>query len=364
MFSKQYRDKSMKIEAIDKNFVVGRKIKGNVEYYEIPHSNFDLYGVQYDEKQGFFRMPLNIAKTVSEGVALLATNTSGGRIRFSTDSDLFELKVHYNGLWPMSHMTLVGQSGFVLLEETEQGRQLVKILPPSFTDEKGYTAVTELKGKIMRNYILYFPLYKSIKSLSIGLRKNAKVEKGKKYREIKPILYYGSSITQGGCASRPDNCYQALIEKWNNIDFINLGFSGNGKAEDNMVDYLSAIDCSLFVCDYDYNAPSTDYLAKTHYRLYERYRKVKPDTPILFLSRPDVRNGDDSSVREKIIRRTYKKAHALGDNKVYFISGRTFYDNRMYDNCSVDGCHPNDLGFLKMADKIYKKLVTINTKFQ
>lgn len=354
----------MRIETVDKNFAVDRKIDGRIKYYDIPHPSFDLYGVQYDEKQGFFRMPIDIAKTVSEGVSLLASNTSGGRIRFSTDSNLFELEVRYNGLWPMSHMTLVGQSGFVLLEETENGRQLVKILPPNFTDEKGYTAVTELKGGTMRNYILYFPLYKAVKGMSIGLEQDARVGNGKKYREIKPILYYGSSITQGGCASRPDNCYQALIEKWNNIDFINLGFSGNGKAEDNMVDYLSMIDCSLFVCDYDYNAPNAEYLQKTHYRLYERYRKVRQDTPILFLSKPDVRNGDDSKVRGKIIYCTYKKARALGDNNVYFIAGRTFYDNRMRDNCSVDGCHPNDLGFLKMADKIYKKIVSINKKFK
>ena len=354
----------MRIETVDKNFAVARKIHGNIKYYDIPHPNFDLYGVQYDEKQGFFRMPIDVAKTVSEGVSLLATNTSGGRIRFSTDSNLLELKVRYNGLWPMSHMTLVGQSGFILLEETEKGRRLVKILPPNFTDEKGYTAVAELKGGVVRNYILYFPLYKSIKGVSIGLQQDAKVENGKKYREIKPILYYGSSITQGGCASRPDNCYQALIEKWNNIDFINLGFSGNGKAEDNMVDYLSTIDCSLFVCDYDYNAQNAEYLEKTHYRLYERYRKVKPNAPILFLSKPDIGNGDDSIAREKIIRRTYKKARGLGDNNVYFVAGRTLYDNRMRDNCSVDGCHPNDLGFFKIADKIYRKIVSINKKFK
>lgn len=261
-------------------------------------------------------------------------------------------------------MTLIGQSGFILLEETENGRQLVKILPPNFTDEKGYTAISELKGGKMRDYILYFPLYKDIKSVVIGLDKQATVHGGKRYRDIKPILYYGSSITQGGCASRPDNCYQALIEKWNNIDFINLGFSGNGKAEDAMVDYLASLDCSLFVCDYDYNAPDAAYLKKTHYRLYERYREKKPNTPIVFISRPDVGNGEDHAERENIIFSTYKQARGLGDENVYFIAGSRIYDERSRDNCSVDGCHPNDLGFLKMAEAIYNKMIEIDEKFR
>ena len=354
----------MEIEKIDQNFIINRKTNEAMEYYAVPDPNFDLYGVQYEENQGFFRMPTAVAEAVSDGVFQLNTNTSGGRIRFSTDSKKFELCVQYNHLWPMAHMTLVGQSGFILLEETETGRRLVKILPPNFTDEKGYTAVTDLKGGEMRDYILYFPLYKAINGVSIGLQKGAKVCGGRKYRSVKPIVYYGSSITQGGCASRPDNCYQALIEKWNNIDFINLGFSGNGKAEDAMVDYLSTIDCSLFVCDYDYNAPSVAYLRKTHYRLYERYRKKQANVPIIFLSRPDINNGSDYAEREKIIFRTYQQAKTLGDTNVYFIAGRTIYDERSRDNCSVDGCHPNDLGFFKMAEAIYGKMIEIDEKFR
>lgn len=355
----------MGIETIDKNFALQKDENTGMEYYSVPNTLFSLYGVSYDEKDGFSRMPIEIAKRVSDGVAALTYETSGGRVRFSTDSTRLEIKVRYNALWLMRHMTLVGQGGFILLEEREQGRKIVKILPPNFSDEKGYTASADLYGKGMRNYILYFPLYNEVKGLEIGIDQGAKIADGKKYRDIKPILYYGSSITQGGCASRPDNCYQAWIEKRNNIDYINLGFSGNGKAEDEMVDYLTTIDCSLFVCDYDHNAPDAEYLEKTHYRLYERYRKIRPNTPILFLSRPDIwGNGEGERKRERIIHSTYKKARALGDKNVYFIAGRTFYGEFERESCAVDGCHPNDLGFYLMAQKIYKKMIRIDEKFK
>ena len=327
-----------------------------MKYYPIPHPDFDLYGVRYDETHGFLRMPMDVAEKVSEGVAILTKQTAGGRLRFSTNSKVLEIKVSYDGLWPMPHMTLVGQGGFILLEETETGRKLVKILPPQFSDEKGYTASVELKGDGMRRYILYFPLYNPVRGLSVGLEAGAKVQGGKKYRAVQPILYYGSSITQGGCASRPDNAYQAWIERFTDVDFINLGFSGNGKGEDTMTDYLASLDCSLFVCDYDNNAPTAEYLQDTHFRLYERYRKVRPDTPILFLSKPDLWGEPDEKIRENIIRNTYRKARAAGDKNVYFIAGRTFYSERVRDNCAVDGCHPNDLGFYFMAEKIYKKI--------
>ena len=130
-----------------------------------------------------------------------------------------------------------------------------------------------------------------------------------------------------------------------------------------MVDYLASIDCSLFVCDYDHNAPNVEYLKETHYALYERYRKARPNTPILFISRPDYEYGEDGADREKVIRQTYLRAKKQGDKKVYFIAGKTLYGNEDRENCSVDSCHPNDLGFYRMAKRIYKKMREIDKMF-
>ena len=240
------------------------------------------------------------------------------------------------------------------------------MLAPTSEQNKGYTLSVNLPTGKMRNYILWFLLYNQVSSLTIGLDEDAKVTHGSVYRDIKPILYYSNAITQGGCASRPDNSYQALISKWNTIHFINLGFSGNGLAEELMVDYLTTIDCSLFVCDYDHNAPDAEYLEKTHWRLYERYRNVKKNVPILFLTSPCDVLDKDTERRERcsIIHRTYHKARRLGDKNVYFMNGQQLLGEEDRMNCLVDGAHPTDLGFYRIAKKIYRKIGVIDSRYK
>ena len=351
----------MKLEDLDRNFLLagrGEEIDG-VCYYSIPHPAFSLYGVHYDAQRGEFRrMPADIAEQVNKGVAFFSNHTSGGRLRFSTDADKLLLRVAYDELRPMSHMPLLGQGGFTLLAEREDGAALVKILPPTVDDKTGFSYTVALPGR-MQAYTLYFPLYNQVKTLEIGIPAGASLEKGRAYRDKRPILYYGSSITQGGCASRPDNCYQAMIAKWNNVDYINLGFNGNALGEDQMADYLASLDVSLFVCDYDHNAPDPAYLERTHFRFYERYRRARPDVPILFLTRPDHTGKESDVARARIVADTYARAREKGDQRVYFLEGSGYFAADR-DFCTVDGTHPNDLGFYRMAQAIYQKLGEID----
>ncbi len=355
----------MGIESIDKNFIFSNKISEETISYKLPCEPFEIYGVFYDENLScFLRMNDTVAKNVSDGVHYLNKHTSGGRIKFATDSNVIEIEVCYDEFTPMPHMTLVASAGCVLSENTKYYEKLIGFCAPNCRDNKGYKASFAVKGNVMSDYVLYLPLYNSVSSLTISLKKGAKISKGKKYRNIAPILYAGSSITQGGCSSRPDTCYPAHICRWNNIDYLNLGFSGNFKAEVQMADYLSSINCSLFVYDYDHNAPSAEYLNATHFALYEKFRKAQPNTPIIMISRPDGRRADDGDKRFKIIQKSYDTAKSFGDENVYLIDGRTFYEKNDYEFCSVDGCHPNDLGFYKIAKKIYKKMIEIDKKFR
>ena len=132
-----------------------------------------------------------------------------------------------------------------------------------------------------------------------------------------------------------------------------------------MAEYLGKIPCSLFVMDYDHNAPNAEHLEKTHFPFYETFRKLQPDTPILMISMPDCdRIPEQAKEREAIIRKSYRKAKAHGDTNVYFLSGKTLFGKEDRVNCTVDRVHPNDLGFYRMAKKIYAKMKQIDPNFE
>ncbi len=356
----------MKIQDVDKNFALGQVFsEKGIKYYSIPHPDFSLKGVYYNEEERrFMRFPKDVAKNFNERIAdVLCYHTAGGRIRFSTSSKKFVLKVTYDFLWATGHFALTGTSGFVLLENNKSGYKHVKSFIPPVDAAKGYTLSCDLKGGKMRDYTLFMPLYNSIDSLTIGLSSRAKVNKGTPYKDVKPILYYGSSITQGGCASRPDNCYQNFIFKKNNVDYVNYGFSGNAKAEDEMAEFLSNVDCSLFVYDYDHNAPSLEHLQNTHFRLFEKFRKTHKDVPVIMISKPNYnKNPKEDKLRKQVIYNSYLKAKESGDKNVYFIDGISFYGGNI--DFTVDGNHPTDLGFYFMAKKIYKVMSNIDEKFR
>ena len=118
-----------------------------------------------------------------------------------------------------------------------------------------------------------------------------------------------------------------------------------------MAEYIASLPMSVFVLDYDHNAPNPEHLNKTHYRFYEIIRKAQPDLPIIMVSMPDTdRNPADADERRGIIMNTYLRARAEGDRKVWFVDGRTLFGGRDRDCCTMDGCHPNDLGFYRMAE--------------
>ncbi len=327
--------------------------------YILPCGEIDLYGGTYDEKEQCFTRLLNSAAKYLHNVG--TTEVAGMRARFQTDSKKFTISVSYRYLMKMTNMSLAGSSGFTLLEETEKGCELIACFRPNTDSETGYSAQTPLKGG-MRNYILHFPPYQDyITQVKLGFDGDCTVKNGNKYRFELPIVYYGSSITQGGCSSRPDATYQALISKWHDVDFLNLGFCGAAKGEDCVIEYLSNLKAKIFVCDYDYNAPDAEHLNNTHFKLYSEYRKANPETPIIFMTRPNFeRDVKDNTKRLKVVKRTYLKAKEKGDENVYFLDGRKLFGKKDREICTVDGTHPNDLGFYRMAlalDKVIAPLL-------
>ena len=371
----------MQLEDIDKNFKEQGELKtSGLITYNVINPPFSIYGVYYDENKGFMRLPENAVPN-SINISNLAHESAGGRIKFSTDSSVCGIRVRYKRFYDMAHMPRTGCSGFVLLDETDGNIRHVSTFRVAFDEKSGVdkynynpngncavelNSSCNLKGDKIRDYLLFMPLYAGIQSVEITLSKNAKVGSGRAYLPNKKVLYYGSSITQGGCASRPDNAYQGYISKWTNTDYINLGFAGNAKGEREMAEYLASIDCNVFVCDYDHNETTASDLKKKHYNFYKAYRSKNPSAPILFVSRPDSDKCGDLRERIAVIKNTVRKAKRQGDNDVYFLSGEYFFGKTTAERevCTMDGTHPNDLGFYYMAVAIRKALAKIDRVYE
>ena len=137
------------------------------------------------------------------------------------------------------------------------------------------------------------------------------------------------------------------------FDYVNLGFSGNCRAEDEMADYINSLDFSVFVYDYDHNAPNPEFLEKTHEMFFKKIRAAHPTTPVIMISRPTADFDSDARTRRDIIKKTYENARENRDENVYFVDGELFFKD-FYDKnvCFTDTIHPTDLGFFKMAELI------------
>lgn len=353
----------MKIEDFDKNLNVDTDItEPDLVWLNVRDLPFVIYGVLYDEEQGcYLRVPQETANGISKGVrGGLNRHTAGGRVRFRTNSRYIAIRAVMDHVKNMSHMPLTGQSGFDLYHVVE-GRDTYyrSFVPPrDLTD--GYSSGLFTPCKLT-DYTINFPLYDGVKELYVAIKRDAQLAAPTPYRHEKPIVYYGSSITQGGCASRPGNSYQAMLSRTLGVDHVNLGFSGNGLGEPEMAAYIATLDMSIFVMDYDSNAPSEEWLRNTHYPFYRIIRDAQPTLPIVFVSNPGillrpVLPSGDRRVRREIIRETYERALAAGDKNVYFIDGAEIFAGDAWDACTVDGGHPNDLGFYRFACRFEETL--------
>lgn len=329
----------------------------NVTFYELPCEPFRVYGLLPD----FRRMPEEIARQVNPEVYRLHTNPAGGRLRFRTDSQKIVLLCQYPRIDQGINLCRVAQSCFDLYADGEYCGAFwdAEDGMPVSAEPKIYRMVREFPDRKMRDILIHFPSYNDVTRVSVGLAADAAVLPAEGYRPVKPIVYYGSSITQGGGATHAGNIYQNLICRDLNVDYVNLGFSGSCLAEPVMAEYLAGLDMSVFVYDYDHNAPSVEHLAQTHEPLFKAVREKHPDLPVVMVSVSDDAIGDTIMERRAVILRTYENALAAGDQNVYFVDGRKMYEQFGLSLCTVDGCHPNDIGMWCMAQKIGAVLKSI-----
>lgn len=268
-------------------------------------------------------------------------------MRFRTDSEYVAIRAEVVGVTRISVMSHVGANGFDLYAD---GSFVDAYMPPMDLKD-GYESIIELEGKREREITIHFPLYCGVTALYIGLEENALLTSAAPYQNGKPVVAYGSSITQGGCASRPGMSYENILARRLDRDFVTLGFSGSARAEDAMIEYLKGLEMSAFILDYDHNAPTVEHLRNTHEKLFRAVREAQPDLPILILPRPRYTLREEEVQRLAVIRATYENARAAGDENVYFIHGKNLMA-LCGDDGTIDDAHPNDFGFASIAKAI------------
>ena len=307
-----------------------------------------VYGIPFfEEKQRLVRLPSELIAELPH-LDHLGRRCPGARVAFKTDSPTFTVKVVLKTLSVDIGMSIFAcQSAQVMLGERENARHLGVVNPPDYntkTFEKTFN-----KSSNLEQVTIYFPRNEQVETIEIAVEDNATVAPPTPYKHKKPIVFYGSSITEGGCSCNSTNAYTAILSRLLDFDFYNLGFSGNAKGELSMADYINTFDMGVFVYDYDHNAPTVEHLANTHKAFFERIREAHPTIPILMMTRPAEVYNEDMKARREVVKATYNEALAAGDKNVYFIDGETFYGETDRNLCSFDDCHPNDLGFFRMA---------------
>ncbi len=357
----------MDIAVIDKNFAKTKIKETDIVWKNAKELPFEKRGVFFDESEGCYRrMPKEKSSKISWGIDWMAQATTGGRIRFITDSPYVAIKAVVSKIKLSANFSVVGRAGISVYKDGIFHGHVTPYhddIEASVNEKTYFDGIVYVKNNGKWNAELYLPLYNDVLyEVYIGVKKGASLDKPTPYTyNEKPIVFYGSSITQGGCASRPGNDYTALVSRWLDSDYVNLGFSGGAKGEPEMAEYLASLTASIFVIDYDANAPTVEWLKQTHFALYEKIRRINPTTPIVFMTYPSIHYRiDKENLRgqtRELIYQNYLTAKKNGDNRIFFIDGGTLYGEEDWDSCTADTSHPNDLGFYRMAKGIYPVLL-------
>ena len=309
-------------------------------------------------KGEFYRLPLSLEKVVREPVWNLAKSPSGGRIHFRTDATDIAIRVEYPSAPNMANMHAFGQTGVDLYADGTYFATAIadKDAKPGKTYEKVY-----FKGMpaVERDITIYMPLYKPAKILSVGVNSQAHLRAPKPYSLPRPVVFYGTSITQGGCASRSGMSYQAILGRMLNIDFVNLGFSGNGMGEPEMARAVADIEAAAYVLDFGQNNRTAEALEKVYAPFLAAVREKHPNTPILaitpiYAAKEAAGDAENQKMRE-LIRQVVSRAIAAGDRHLQLVEGTDLLGPAQGDGL-VDGSHPNDLGFQFMASGLAARL--------
>ncbi|MEI7634877.1 MAG: SGNH/GDSL hydrolase family protein [bacterium] len=297
-----------------------------------------------DTDTTYSRLPSRARDIATSAVWWLSHNSAGLAVRFVADSTTIGAAWDGSREYPMNHMAATGSAGLDLYERCG--------------DEWIYrgTGRPEQKrtvGMIARNlpsspteYLLYLPLYHPVTGLKIGIDPGASIAPAppRPAGRNRPIVFYGTSITQGGCASRAGMCHVAILGRWLGRETINLGFSGSGKLEPELAPLLAEIDAEAFVIESLPNM-NREQVAERVAPAARILRAKHPGMHILLVENPLCARNAPQNVT---LRKVFEQLQKEGVKQIYLLPADKQLAGR--ENGTVDGVHPTDLGFLRMAE--------------
>ena len=332
----------------------------NPEQWGIEGRGWDDTEVYYD------RLPSRMKGYVRDAVWNLSRHSAGVVVKFQTASD--DIKVRYRLKSPgldMVHMPATGVSGVDLYGQVDDGSfRWVNVARPSAQDVNVSlaTAIDATSHEAGREYMAYLPLYNGIEKIEFGVKSGTSFS-GMTPRKEKPLFFYGTSIMHGACASRPGMAISSIIGRSLNLPAINLGFSGNGRLEMELVELIAEIDAAVYCLDClpNLNAQLTEERA---YPFIAKLRSLRPDTPILMVEDRSFTNSqfhkhlrDRHAGNRKAFRAAFKRLKNEGLDGIHYLEGEGILGDD--GEAATDGSHPNDLGMMRYAEAYLKVLKRI-----
>ncbi len=356
-----------RIEDLDKNLKVKpAAAAGDVTWRSAADGRFAVRGLWWFKENGgrFYRLPMRAEKIVTPAVWDLQQRTAGARICFRSDTTSVHVRADLGPTVSFAHMPATGHSGFALYVGEPYRTQPWGFAFPQGNETSFERQLLANLSPRMREYTLYLPLYSGVKKLEIGLSNGARIEKPSAPAVAKPAVFYGTSITQGGCANTADADYASIVGRLLNIDTINLGFSGNGKGEPELAQLIGEIDASLVALDYVANV-DVPRLRKTLPVFIRILREKRPELPIVIMSKivycgcsaHASARANHEAQRDTILE-CYARLRRAGDTNVHFVDGNALLPHGAWLAHS-DGGHPTSVGFQLMAERLAPQIASI-----
>lgn len=315
-----------------------------------------------DTRSPFDRLPAKAEGAVPAPVWNLARQSAGEVVRFASDSPVLQARWELTSdTLALPHMPATGVSGVDLYVKLPSGKWHWLATGQARARTNTVTLVSDLPpGR--REFLLYLPLYNGVRSVELGVHAGTELASAGPWGPgvRRPIVFYGTSITQGGCASRPGMVHVAQLGRRFGFPTINLGFSGSGRMEPVMADLLAELEPSVFVLDCLPNLKGPEVAERTE-PFVRRLREAHPRTPIVLVEdrnyadaflngrRREVNEGNQAALWA-----AYRRLRKSGVKNLHYLKAGNLLGADGED--TVDGSHPTDLGFVRQADAFAKVL--------